>query len=82
MVLLIELPHQDESSMQKSEYRQIRVKTKLQAGASFGRPLGDVVADFTAATGLDQVAACYTRSTGKPCGCEARHAFLNKVFPF
>ena len=68
--------------MQTSEIRQIRVKTRLHAGTSFGRPLGDVVADFTEATGLDQAAACYTRATGKPCGCEARHAFLNRVFPF
>lgn len=68
--------------MQKKEIRQIRVKTELHAGANFGRPLGDMVADFTAATGIDQAAACYTRVTGKPCGCEARHAFLNKVFPF
>ena len=68
--------------MEKQEVFQLRVKSNLHVGVSFGRPLGDVVADITEATGIDQLAACYTRATGKPCGCEARHAFLNKVFPF
>jgi hypothetical protein len=44
--------------------------------------LGDVVADLTHLSGLDQLAKVYTDVTGKDCGCEARREKLNMAFPF
>jgi hypothetical protein len=34
------------------------------------------------ATGFDQLAKAYTNITGKDCGCKARQAALNQIFPF
>lgn len=55
----------------------MKVKTNLKAG----KPLGDAVADFTQATGLDKVAGLYTGLTGKDCGCQTRQDTLNRLFP-
>lgn len=46
------------------------------------RGLGDVVAKFTHATGLDKVAQAISTATGKPCGCGKRQAALNEAVPF
>jgi hypothetical protein len=46
------------------------------------RGLGDVVAKFTHATGLDVVAKAISTSTGKPCGCRKRQDQLNAAVPF
>jgi hypothetical protein len=44
--------------------------------------LGDIVAKFTQATKLDQVAKGVAIAMGKDdCGCEARQEALNKMFP-
>jgi len=44
--------------------------------------LGDTVAKFTHAVGLDKVAEAYTKVTGKPCGCDKRQERLNEQFPY
>jgi hypothetical protein len=56
----------------------MKVRTNLRAGAA---GLGDMVAEFTHATGLDQLAKQYERLTGNSCGCEERQAFLNELVP-
>ena len=44
--------------------------------------LGDIVAKFTQATKLDQVAKGVAIAMGKDdCGCKARQESLNKMFP-
>ncbi len=55
----------------------MRVRTDLKAGQG----LGDLIADFTHQTGLDQLAVKYEQQTGKDCGCQARQAKLNELFP-
>ena len=55
----------------------MRVRTNLKAG----KALGDTVADFTHDTGIDRLSDLYTRLTGKDCGCKARQAWLNQMFP-
>jgi hypothetical protein len=55
---------------------------KVKTGIESGRGLGDAVADFTHATGLDRLAKFYTRITGKDCGCEERRHKLNQIIPF
>ncbi|MFN2195796.1 MAG: hypothetical protein ACK2UW_06695 [Anaerolineales bacterium] len=57
----------------------MQVRTNLKAGAA---GLGDVVAEFTHATGLDQLAKKYENLTGNSCGCDERQAKLNQLFPF
>lgn len=44
--------------------------------------LGDTIAVITAATGIDEIAAIYTRLTGMDCGCASRREALNKLFPY
>ena len=46
------------------------------------RGLGDTIAKFTHATGIDKVAEFYTRVTGKDCGCKGRQEALNKLVPY
>jgi hypothetical protein len=53
----------------------------LRAGLRAGRPLGDVVADVTHATGLDRLPSAYTLLTGKECGCDQRQQALNRLVP-
>ena len=55
----------------------MRVKT----GVKSGKGLGDYVADFTHATGLDKISQTYTQLTGRDCGCEARREKLNRLVP-
>lgn len=55
----------------------MKVHTALRAG----KPLGDRVAEFTRATGLNRLARLYTGLTGKDCGCEKRRQLLNRLFP-
>jgi hypothetical protein len=44
--------------------------------------LGDIVAKFTQATKLDQVAKGIATAIGQDdCGCKARQESLNKMFP-
>lgn len=54
---------------------------KVRTGLKAGTGLGDAVANFTAATGLDQLAVAYERTTGKDCGCATRQAKLNAIAP-
>lgn len=47
------------------------------------RGLGDTVAKFTHAIGLDVAAESIARAvTGKPCGCKQRQAALNSAVPY
>lgn len=46
------------------------------------RGIGDVVALIAKATGVAAVVEEVERKTGKPCGCAARRAALNKAVPF
>lgn len=55
----------------------MKVDTEVKAG----RGLGDVVADFTKATGLDKLAEKYEEVTGKECGCRKRRETLNRLVP-
>jgi hypothetical protein len=55
----------------------LRVRSNLRAG----KPLGDCCADLTHFTGLDRLAALYTQTTGKDCGCKKRQDWLNKLVP-
>ena len=54
---------------------RLKVKTGLRAG----KPLGDLFADFTHATGIEKLAEAYTRTTGRDCGCERRRQKLNDL---
>lgn len=56
----------------------MKVRTDLKAG----RGLGDVVADFTHFTHLDELAKMYTNVTGRDCGCRQRQELLNQLVPF
>jgi len=53
----------------------------IRSGIKAGEGLGDRVADFTHATGIERMAEIYTECTGNDCGCEARREWLNQVFP-
>lgn len=55
----------------------MKVRTNLKAGQG----LGDIVADLTHLTGIDQLANLYTQVTGKDCGCEQRREALNRLLP-
>lgn len=66
--------------MQEQE-QQTNIKLKVRTGLSGGAGLGDVIANFTQATGLDKLADVYTDVTGKDCGCNARKKTLNDMFP-
>lgn len=61
----------------QSPMPELVVRTGIQAG----RPLGDLVADVTHATGLDRVSQTYTKLTGKDCGCDQRQESLNRLVP-
>lgn len=55
--------------------KHLTVHTSIYAG----KGLGDIVADFTHATGMDKIATAYTDMTGKDCGCSARQETLNQI---
>ena len=57
----------------------MKVKTGIMAGS---QGLGDVVAEFTHAAGLDRLAHTYENVTGQSCGCKERQQKLNQLFPF
>ena len=44
--------------------------------------LGDTVEKITKATGIIKVVDTVKKATGKDCGCGARKAKLNKIFPY
>lgn len=45
--------------------------------------VGDTIAKFTYATGLDKVVKSVAKLTGiGDCGCNARKEALNKAFPY
>jgi len=54
---------------------------KVKTGIEAGKGLGDAVASFTHATGLDHLANFYSQVTGKDCGCEVRREKLNQLVP-
>jgi hypothetical protein len=53
---------------------------KVRTGILAGQGLGDMVADFTHVTKLDQLAQLYEQLTGLSCGCEQRREKLNHLF--
>ncbi|MEZ4735531.1 MAG: hypothetical protein R3E79_51220 [Caldilineaceae bacterium] len=71
------ITHLDASSKEGEGGLELCVRTGLRAG----RPLGDVVADFTHATGLDRIANAYSAITGQDCGCDRRQEALNNLCP-
>jgi hypothetical protein len=47
------------------------------------RGLGDTIAKFTKATGIDKVAKFAAKAVGaEDCGCNGRAESLNKSFPY
>jgi len=54
---------------------------KLKTDIKAGQGLGDVVADFTHQTKIDQLAHLYEDITGRSCGCDERRQKLNQLFP-
>ena len=47
------------------------------------RGLGDSIAKFTRATGINNLAKIGARAVGKKdCGCKKRQEALNKAFPY
>jgi hypothetical protein len=60
--------------MERTEYMKVRT------GIVAGQGLGDMVADFTHLTKLDQLASLYEQITGLSCGCEDRRQKLNQLF--
>ncbi len=56
----------------------MKIKSSLKAG----KLVADAVAWFTQTTGLDKLTQKYTAQTGQDCGCEKRHAILDRLFPF
>lgn len=45
--------------------------------------LGDTIAKFTAATGIDKLVEEVTQAMGKEdCGCNKRRRTLNELFPY
>lgn len=57
----------------------MRVRTDIKAGIN---GLGDLVAEITQLTGLDNLAKTYEQVSGKSCGCDVRQEKLNQLFPF
>jgi hypothetical protein len=54
---------------------------KIRTGLKAGQGLGDVVADLTHLTKIDQLAGLYEEITGLSCGCQERKEKLNQLFP-
>lgn len=47
------------------------------------RGLGDTIAKFTKATGLDKVAEAVAKAMGQEdCGCKRRQEKLNEILPY
>ena len=65
-------------STKKSKKTTKTTKT-VKANASKG--LGDDIEKITKATGIKKIVDAFADATGIDCGCEARKAKLNKLFP-
>jgi hypothetical protein len=61
--------------------QRIELGLGVHTGLQAGRPLGDLVADFTHATGLDRIPTAYSVMTGEACGCDRRQETLNRLVP-
>lgn len=71
------------NNQQPPHHRHPTPRLPIRTDVRAGKGLGDIVADFTHATGLDVVADKYTEMTGNDCGCDARQESLNKIdIPF
>jgi len=55
---------------------------KIKSTVKAGKLVGNAVAWCTHTTGLDKLSQNYTTQTGQDCGCEKRHAILDRLFPF
>jgi hypothetical protein len=59
------------------------MKNNLRHYAGPSRGLGDSIAKFTRATGIDNLAQMGAKAMGKKgCGCKKRQETLNKAFPY
>lgn len=54
---------------------------KVRTNLHVGQGLGDLVANVTHWTKLDQLAQWFSQLTGQDCGCEARQEALNQLVP-
>ena len=60
----------------KNTTKTTRTKTTTKS-----KGLGDDIEKFTKATGIKKVVDTFAELTGIDCGCDARKAKLNKLFP-
>tara|TARA_R100001369_G_scaffold46898_2_gene73324 strand:+ start:65 stop:253 length:189 start_codon:yes stop_codon:yes gene_type:complete len=59
------------------------MKNNLRNYTKQSRGIGDTIAKFTHATGIDRLAKTAAAVVGKKdCGCGARKEALNKAFPY
>jgi len=59
------------------------MKNNLRNYTKQSRGIGDTIARFTSATGIDKLAQKAASVVGKKdCGCGARKEALNKAFPY
>ena len=56
-------------------------KTTKTVKAKESKGLGDDIEKITKATGIKKVVDTFAELTGIDCGCDARKAKLNKLFP-
>tara|TARA_R100000935_G_C2827361_1_gene163086 strand:+ start:1007 stop:1180 length:174 start_codon:yes stop_codon:yes gene_type:complete len=55
----------------------------MQSKLNNSKGLGDTIAKFTKATGINKVASTMAKAVGKnDCGCTKRQDTLNRVFPY
>jgi len=67
--------------MQIDVNKLMKERDQRLQGSSKG--LGDSIAKFTRATGLDKVAQKMAKAAGKSdCGCNNRKDSLNRAFPY
>lgn len=57
------------------------IKTTKTAKANSSKGLGDDIEKITRATGIKKVVDTFAELTGIDCGCDARQAKLNALFP-
>jgi hypothetical protein len=56
---------------------------QMQPKLNKSKGLGDTIAKFTKATGINKVASTMAKAVGKSdCGCNKRQDTLNRVFPY
>jgi len=59
------------------------MKNNLRHYTRKSRGIGDTIAKFTSATGINKLAQKAATAIGKKgCGCGARQEALNKAFPY